>query len=68
MTNKALLVLLVVCSFATGYAEKIKYNGYKVFRVTPKTLEHVKVLQELEEMGVSLFRIIFLLFLTINSS
>lgn len=38
---------------AVAFSAKVRYDNYKVYRFTPTTEDHVKVLLELENQGVS---------------
>lgn len=43
--------LIFVALVALATAEKVKYNNYQVFRVTPQTEEQVEVIRNLEEIS-----------------
>ena len=54
-TNKmkgTLVVCLLVLASGFSLAKKIRYDGYKVFRVTPKSEHHLQMLHELKRAGV----------------
>ena len=44
------LLLLALVSVTLA---KVRYDGYQVYRIVPHTPEHVKVVLELENLGVS---------------
>ena len=43
--------LIFVALVALATAEKVKYDNYQVFRVTPQTEEQVEVIRNLEEIS-----------------
>lgn len=43
---------LLFAIFAAVSAGKTRYDGYKVFRATPSTIEQVKLLKELEQSNL----------------
>jgi hypothetical protein len=48
------LILLVAALATLALAGKTRYDGYKVFRVTPNTQDQLKMLAELEHAGLGI--------------
>lgn len=55
------LYLLLIFVTVEIFGDKVKYNNYKLYRLTPKNLEEIKVIQNLEDsdLNVSFFDIVF---------
>lgn len=48
-----LIVFLLSLAIHGYFSEKVRYDGYKLYKITPRTHEGVKALNELEAAGLS---------------
>lgn len=48
MLSKTLFILIGFVCLVNGVEDKARYDNYRVYRVHMKTIDHVKVFQEIE--------------------
>lgn len=53
MAKMKFIIFLLCLTAHSSFSEKVRYDGYKLFKVIPKTYEAVRALHELEEAALS---------------